>query len=64
MYGRFGDLWEGLAKNLAEVWGAGAGSLGWQVTGTLAGVAPWLGWRPGPGPERRDGWPWPGACCS
>jgi Glycosyltransferase like family 2 len=43
MYGRFGDLWEGLAKNLAEVWGAGAGSLGWQVTRTLAGVAPWLG---------------------
>ena len=27
MYGRFGDLWEGLAKNLAEVWGADPGSL-------------------------------------
>jgi GT2 family glycosyltransferase len=42
MYGRFGDLWEGLAKNLAEVWGAGAGSLGWQAARSLAGVAPWL----------------------
>jgi GT2 family glycosyltransferase len=42
MYGRFGDLWEGLAKNLAEVWGAGAWSLGWQAARALAGVAPWL----------------------
>ena len=42
MYGRFGDLREGLAKNLAEVWGAGAGSLGWQAARALAGVAPWL----------------------
>jgi chlorobactene glucosyltransferase len=42
MYGRFGDLREGLARNLAEVWGAGAGSLGWQAARTLAGVAPWL----------------------
>jgi GT2 family glycosyltransferase len=42
MYGRFEDLWEGLAKNLAEVWGAGAGSLGWQAARALAGVAPWL----------------------
>jgi len=42
MYGRFGDLWEGLAKNLAEVWGAGAGSLAWQAGRALAGVAPWL----------------------
>ena len=42
MYGRFGNLWEGLAKNLAEVWGAGAGSLGWQAARALAGVAPWL----------------------
>jgi GT2 family glycosyltransferase len=42
MYGRFGDLWEGLAKNLAEVWGAGAGALGWQAARALAGVAPWL----------------------
>ena len=41
MYGRFGDLWEGLAKNLAEVWGAGTGSLGWQAVRALAGVAPW-----------------------
>ena len=42
MYGRFGDLWEGLAKNLAEVWGAGNGSLAWQAARTLAGLAPWL----------------------
>ena len=42
MYGRFGDLREGLAKNLAEVWGAGAGSLGWQAARTMAGIAPWL----------------------
>jgi hypothetical protein len=42
MYGRFGDLREGLARNLAEVWGAGAGSLGWQAARALAGVAPWL----------------------
>jgi Glycosyltransferase like family 2 len=42
MYGRFGDLWEGLAKNLAEVWGAGAGSLAWQAARAAAGWAPWL----------------------
>jgi len=42
MYGRFGDLREGLVKNLAEVWGAGAGSLGWQAARTLAGIVPWL----------------------
>jgi len=42
MYGRLGDLWEGLAKNLAEVWGAGAGSLGWQAARALAGIVPWL----------------------
>jgi hypothetical protein len=42
MYGRFGELWEGLAKNLAEVWGAGPGSLGWQAARALAGLAPWL----------------------
>jgi chlorobactene glucosyltransferase len=42
MFGRLRDLWEGLARNLAEVWGAGAGSLGWQAARALAGVAPWL----------------------
>jgi cellulose synthase/poly-beta-1,6-N-acetylglucosamine synthase-like glycosyltransferase len=42
MYGRFGDLREGLAKNLAEVWGAGAGSLAWQAARAAAGWAPWL----------------------
>jgi hypothetical protein len=42
MYGRFGDLWEGLAKNLAEVWGAGAAPLAWQAARAAAGWAPWL----------------------
>ena len=42
MYGRFGDLWEGLAKNLAEVWGAGTGSLARQAARAAAGWAPWL----------------------
>jgi hypothetical protein len=42
MYGRFGDLWEGLARNLAEVWGARAGSLAWQAARAAAGVAPWV----------------------
>jgi hypothetical protein len=56
MYGRFGDLWEGLAKNLAEVWGADAGSLVRQATRALAGP---------PGPARRPGgWPLPAACSS
>jgi hypothetical protein len=43
MYGRFRDLWEGLAKNLAEVWGAGTAPLAWQAARTAAGWAPWLG---------------------
>jgi hypothetical protein len=42
MYGRFGDLWAGLAKNLAEVWGAGTAPLAWQAARTAAGWAPWL----------------------
>ena len=56
MYGRFGDLWEGLAKNLAEVWGTGAGSLAWQAAraacrvGALAGPG-----RPAAGPGRPGG---------
>jgi GT2 family glycosyltransferase len=53
MYGRFGDLWEGLAKNLAEVWGAGAGDLARQAARTLAGVAPWLALAARPGPPAR-----------
>jgi hypothetical protein len=53
MYGRFGDLWEGLAKNLAEVWGAGTGSLGWQAGRALAGVAPWLALAARPAPAAR-----------
>jgi hypothetical protein len=53
MYGRFGDLWEGLAKNLAEVWGAGPGSLARQAARALAGVAPWLALAARPGPPAR-----------
>jgi cellulose synthase/poly-beta-1,6-N-acetylglucosamine synthase-like glycosyltransferase len=53
MYGRFGDLWEGLAKNLAEVWGAGPGSLARQAARAAAGVAPWLALATRPGPAAR-----------
>jgi hypothetical protein len=53
MYGRFGDLWEGLAKNLAEVWGAGPGSLAQQAARALAGAAPWLALAARPGPAAR-----------
>jgi len=53
MYGRFGDLWEGLAKNLAEVWGAGTGPLAWQAARTAAGWAPWLALAARPGPSAR-----------
>jgi hypothetical protein len=54
MYGRFGDLWQGLAKNLAEVWGAGPAPLAWQAARAAAGWAPWLALaaRPG-GPAAR-----------
>ena len=53
MYGRFGDLWEGLAKNLAEVWGEGGGDLARQAARALAGVAPWLALAARPGPAAR-----------
>jgi hypothetical protein len=53
MYGRFGDLWEGLAKNLAEVWGAGSAPLAWQAARTAAGWAPWLALAARPGPPAR-----------
>jgi hypothetical protein len=53
MYGRLGDLREGLAKNLAEVWGADAGSLGRQAARALAGLAPWLALAARPGPPAR-----------
>jgi cellulose synthase/poly-beta-1,6-N-acetylglucosamine synthase-like glycosyltransferase len=53
MYGRFGDLWEGLAKNLAEVWGTDAGSLARQAARALAGAAPWLALAVRPGPAAR-----------
>jgi hypothetical protein len=55
MYGRFGDLREGLARNLAEVWGAGAGSLGWQAARALAGVAPWVAVAARPGARAARG---------
>jgi GT2 family glycosyltransferase len=53
MYGRFADLWEGLAKNLAEVWGAGAASLAWQAARAAAGAVPWLALTARPGPAAR-----------
>jgi hypothetical protein len=53
MYGRFGGLWEGLVKNLAEVWGAGAGDLARQAARALAGLAPWLALAARPGPPAR-----------
>jgi hypothetical protein len=53
MYGRFGELWEGLAKNLAEVWGADAGSLARQAGRALAGLAPWVALAARPGPLAR-----------
>jgi len=53
MYGRFGDLWEGLAKNLAEVWGAGTAPLAWQAARTAAGWAPWLALAARPRPTAR-----------
>jgi Glycosyltransferase like family 2 len=53
MYGRLGDLWEGLAKNLAEVWGASAGDLARQAARALVGVAPWLALAARPGPAAR-----------
>ncbi|HET7518981.1 MAG TPA: hypothetical protein VFN05_15100, partial [Actinomycetes bacterium] len=45
--------WEGLAKNLAEVWGAGPGSLAGQAVRALAGAAPWLALAARPGPAAR-----------
>lgn len=53
MYGRFGDLREGLARNLAEVWGGGAGSLARQAARAAAGAAPWLALAARPGPAAR-----------
>jgi glycosyltransferase involved in cell wall biosynthesis len=53
MYGRFGDLREGLARNLAEVWGEGTGSLARQAARAAAGAAPWLALAARPGPAAR-----------
>jgi hypothetical protein len=53
MYGRLGDLWEGLAKNLAEVWGADPASLARQAARALAGLAPWLALAARPGRSAR-----------
>jgi glycosyltransferase involved in cell wall biosynthesis len=52
MYGRVGDLWEGLAKNLAEVWG-GPAQLARQAARAAAGAAPWLALAARPGPAAR-----------
>ena len=41
MYERPGDLWAGLARNLAEVWGSGAGAVGWQAARALLAALPW-----------------------
>jgi GT2 family glycosyltransferase len=53
MYGRLGDLWEGLARNLAEVWGDDPGSLAGQAARALAGLVPWLALAARPGPAAR-----------
>src|SRR5215211_463715 len=53
MYGRLGDPWEGLAKNLPEVWGTDPGSLAGQAARALAGLAPWLALAARPGPPAR-----------
>jgi len=42
MYQRPGDLWEGLARNLAEVWGSGACALGGQAARALLAALPWV----------------------
>ena len=63
MYGRFGDLWEGLAKNLAEVWGVGRGRWPGRRRGRWPGRRPGWPWPPGPA-RRPGGWPWPAACSS
>jgi hypothetical protein len=49
MYGRLGDLREGLAKNLAEAWGAGPADLARPAARALAGLAPWLALAARPG---------------
>jgi chlorobactene glucosyltransferase len=53
MYDRLDDLWQGLAKNLAEVWGTDPGSLTRQAARALAGLAPWLALAARPGPRAR-----------
>jgi Glycosyltransferase like family 2 len=54
MYQRPGELWAGLAKNLAEVFGADRAAVAGRAGRALAGVAPWaaLAARPS-GPARR-----------
>ncbi|HEU4400063.1 MAG TPA: glycosyltransferase family 2 protein [Actinomycetota bacterium] len=41
MYERPGDLWEGLAKNLAEVWGSSAAAVSRQAGSAILGAVPW-----------------------
>jgi GT2 family glycosyltransferase len=42
MYERPGDLREGLARSLAEVWGSGPGPVGGQAARALLAVLPWV----------------------
>ncbi len=41
MYERPGELWRGLARNLAEVWGDDAGAVARQAARALLAAAPW-----------------------
>jgi glycosyltransferase involved in cell wall biosynthesis len=41
MYERPDELWRGLARNLAEVWGDGAGAVARQAARALLATAPW-----------------------
>jgi hypothetical protein len=42
MYERPAELWQGLARNLGEVWGAGAAPLARQSARAALAAAPWL----------------------
>ena len=52
MYQRPGALWQGLARNLAEVWGDDAGALARQAARALLASAPWAALA---APRRRRG---------
>ena len=53
MYRRPADLRAGLARNLAEVWGSGAGPVARQAGRALAGAAPWVALAARPGRAAR-----------